>query len=305
MAVILFLIPKSDQNKGGGFELIKKEWSDQFLPTELKRVGKINWNIPTESEKEINEVEVKQPENEVDKVASLLAIKGIKITDVSKDQGNLIFYYRGNSDGFWNRQLGMVQVKENILSKQQIESEGKLNSSEIMALVEKNLAAIDDKKIRWVGVSYKKRIAPRTVTTTEDDADLVELKGDWVMDDRRIVSYFGNSIKVTTTRGGKIIKLEVYLIPGTEAKGRVKTIGSRILNDTNTEDVGLVSYEGGKDYELSAESINVENVTLTGAELVYVYDGRRNKLVPYFELTGTSMAMGPVKVEMLTAAVRE
>lgn len=303
---VVFLLPKSIQERsGGGFDVVKKTWKDNFLPTELKRPGKVNWNITEEVSHQVSEIKLSQPENQQEKVAKLLAIKGIKLSDINKDEGNLVFYYRNNNTGYWNRQLGLVQVKENILSKQQIISNNKLSTTDLEKIIEDRLSLIDSKKIRWSNISYKKMVPPRLVTTTENESDLVELEGNWLIDDKKVVSFYGDTIKATITKGGKLTKLEVYLIPEETTGDKKTTINRDVLIKTNLDDIGIVNFEGGENYELSADSINIENVTVTEAELVYVYDGRRNKISPYFWLSGTSIAMGPVKVEMLTSAERE
>lgn len=303
--ITLIFWPKNKSGTGGGFEMLKPKWKDIYLPEMIARPGKVEWNIGDDMTKTVAKIETSAPQNETDRVAKILALKGIKITDINKDDGENIFYYGNRNNGMWNRTTGLVQAEENITSKKQLLTQEILDTGDIRVYLENILKTIDKKQIRWTEVSFKKLVYPRWVTSEEKEANVVEFLGNWTIDGKIVRNFADDTIKITTTRGGKILSANIYLLPEATVNGEQQVVDKTTLTNTDVADMGIVSYKGGANYELEVDNINIENVNVTQDELVYVYDGRRNKILPYFLLTGTSVAMGPVKVEMITGAVRE
>lgn len=302
---VVVLWPKNKSNNLSNITMIKTPWKDKYLPVELKRPKKVEWNISENSNSTISKIEASRPENEKERVGRVLAIKGLKNTDIKSEQEGLINYSKYGITGYWSPTRSFVQVVENITSINQVKTENNLELAEIRTKIENILKDIDTKEIRWANIEYNKIVYPRMVASDEVNGNIIVFKGDWVVDGKSVRSFVDNSIKITTTRNGRIIGVDIYLLPEMTVNGVEKVVSQDILEKTNYEDIGIVNYVGGKDYELNVDDIRIENVNVTQKELIYIYDGRRNKVVPYFLLTGTSVAMGPVKVEMITGAVRE
>ena len=257
---------------------------DLEMPVELPRVTRVNWLIK---------------ENiELPKIIKL----SIKKQNIDIERENRIKNLLGI-----NKENGFVDGVNNIIEYvKEVTPRDKLNTSEEWNLTEiknnfKNMVEeineIRGIEIEWTGVSYQTLLYPRWIKATEIEAQSVEIRGDYVINGIRITTYYGEGIKGVFDRKGNLLKLTLSLRPNfipTEEYEELVNIDE--ASQSPIQMYGVFDNQG-------IEKIN--EVNITNAEIVEIYDNKRNFLKPYYWLEGNTYSENkPVKIKLLLKAVK-
>lgn len=255
---------------------------DLYLPTELPRIKSVNWATKTEIElPKIIKMSIQR--QEVDEERENKIIKSLGINE---------------NNGFVDKINNIIEYTEEIKSVEQLKQTGNWNiekyKEKLKAEVEE-LNEIRGIEIEWTEVIYQKVFFPRWVETSEKEAQSVEIRGDYLINGVRTSTYFGEAIRGTFNRNGELIKLYLSLrpifIPSEEFEELIN------VEEASQSPIGMygVVENGGIE--------KIDKVNITEAEIVEIYDNKRNLLKPYYWLEGNTYSENkPVVIKLLLKA---
>lgn len=257
---------------------------DLEMPVELPRAASVNWLIKENIElPKIIKLSIKKQNIDVDREKRIREILKMDGTNGFIDKiNNIVEYYneieQGDvliKSGDWN----ITTLKEKL--KTMVEEINEIKGIEI----------------EWTGVDYKKLLYPRWIEATQEESQSVQIKGDYVINGTRITTYYGEGIKGVFDRKGNLLKLTLSLRPNfipTEEYEELVNIDE--ASQSPVQMYGVFDNQG-------IEKIN--EVNITNAEIVEIYDNKRNFLKPYYWLEGNTYSENkPVKIKLLLKAVK-
>lgn len=290
----VFLILSKPKKKGDGSipdnrtasptpNLVRQE----EFPKTLKEVGGVGWSpeIKETLPKELEKLSVKKKTIDIQKEKEILDYMGIDGQNgyIQKDF-NYIQYTNmpENVGGLPTATNWDVTGAENKVKKMVQDLNG-----------EKNL------EIEWSLPVYRKYEQPYMVESTQNQAQFLEISGDYVVDGIKLTTFHGESFKAYFNARGNLLKFSIYLKPEV-----VKTGGFwQIMSLEEAKKSPAQNYRAGVN-DLY-EDINKVNVTQT--ELVEIFDNTKETIGPYFLLEGNTVSQReqkPVKITILLGAER-
>ena len=152
-------------------------------------------------------------------------------------------------------------------------------------------------EIEWTGVDYKKLLYPRWIEAKESEAQSVEIRGDYVINGIRITTYYGEGIKGVFDRKGNLLKLSLSLRPNFIPQEEDEELVN--IDEASQSPIQMYGVFNNQGIE------KISEVNITEAEIVEVYDNKRNFLRPYYWLEGNTYSENkPVKIKLLLKAVK-
>lgn len=257
---------------------------DLEMPVELPRAASVNWLI--------------RENTELPKIIKL----SIKKQNINIERENKIKKLLGI-----NEENGFVDGVNNIIEYvKEVTPRDKLNTSEEWNLTEiknnfKNMVEeineIRGIEIEWTGVDYKKLLYPRWIEAKESEAQSVEIRGDYVINGIRITTYYGEGIKGVFDRKGNLLKLSLSLRPNFIPQEEDEELVN--IDEASQSPIQMYGVFNNQGIE------KISEVNITEAEIVEVYDNKRNFLRPYYWLEGNTYSENkPVKIKLLLKAVK-
>lgn len=257
---------------------------DLEMPVELPRAASVNWLI--------------RENIELPKIIKL----SIKKQNINIERENKIKKLLGI-----NEENGFVDGVNNIIEYvKEVTPRDKLNTSEEWNLTEiknnfKNMVEeineIRGIEIEWTGVDYKKLLYPRWIEAKESEAQSVEIRGDYVINGIRITTYYGEGIKGVFDRKGNLLKLSLSLRPNFIPQEEDEELVN--IDEASQSPIQMYGVFNNQGIE------KISEVNITEAEIVEVYDNKRNFLRPYYWLEGNTYSENkPVKIKLLLKAVK-
>jgi len=152
-------------------------------------------------------------------------------------------------------------------------------------------------EVEWITTSYRKYNQPYMVETTQNEAQFLEISGDYLVEGIRLTTFHGEAIKAYFDGQGNLIKIMIYLKPEinkTDNYWQIMTLEEAMNSPIN-------NYRAGVN-DLYDE---INKVNLTQAELVQIYDNEKESIAPYFLLQGNTFSAKenkPVNVPVLLKA---
>jgi len=255
---------------------------DQYLPVDLPKVKSVTWMITNNIELPIiSKFSIQRQAIDIKREAKIKTLLGIN-----------------DYNGYVNKENNAIGYTDEIKNKNQLPTTGNWDietlKNKLKRIVE-NVNEINGLEIEWTGVKYQKILFPRWIEATEKEAQSVEIRGDYINEGRRLTTYYGESIRGTFNKEGKLIKISLALRPEiTKEEGEVELINIDEASKSPSNIYGVVDNAGIE---------GIEKINITQAKIVEVYSNKRNILLPYYWLDGNTYNEGaPTKVSLLVKA---
>jgi len=255
------------------------------FPETLKKIGAVNWSseIKQNYPEELKKITVKRKTIDEKREVEIIKYFGINEQNgyVLKDQ-NYIQYTNMPSN------LDKVPVSTN------------WKIGELKNKLRKIASDLNNEiglEVEWTNTSYRKYNQPYLVETTQNEAQFLEISGDYVDEGIRLTTFHGESIKAFFDGQGNLLKISIYLKPDvktTDNYWQIMTLEEAIKSPIN-------SYRAGVN-DLYNE---IGKVNLTQVQLVQIYDNMEESINPYFLLEGNTFSPReekPVNLSVLLGA---
>jgi len=279
LGIILLLLfwPKKTTEKQ-----VTNKQEDQSLPIELPKIQSVNWLVVNNIElPKINKLKIQKQIVDAERETKINELLGIK-----------------NGNGYIDKINNVVGYTEDITSPQQLPMENKWDIDVLKNKLKKiteEVNGISDLDILWTRIKYQKILYPRWMESTQDEAQSVEIRGDYIINNVRTTTYFGESIKGTFNREGHLLNLVISLRPEI-----LPNEGKEELININEANKSPINFYGAVD---NAGIEKIGQVNITQAEIVQVYSNKDNFIKPYYLLSGNTYSENkPEKVLLLLKA---
>jgi len=259
-------------------------WQDLEMPIELPKVNKVNWLIKENIElPKIVKMSIKKQDIDVDRENRIKKILGINGENGFIDKINNIIEYvkeitpKDKDKLDRNEEWNLAEIKDNF--KNIIEEINEIKGIEI----------------EWTEVNYQTLLYPRWIKATEKEAQSVEIKGDYIVNGIRISTFYGEGIKGVFDRKGNLLKLTLSLRPNFIPKEDYEELAN--IDEVSRRPVQMYGVFDNQGIE------KINEVNITEAEIVEIYDNKRNLIKPYYWLEGnTFFENKPTKIRLLLKA---
>ncbi len=202
------------------------------------------------------------------------------------------------------------EFSRNIETADEIE-EGDLDDMTIKGLLENMMEQLQEVNngigMGSVEIRYKEFLYPWWVSATRDKFDALELRANYVFEGVPVAMFNGHPIIANYFTNGKLAKIQGQIPFEKVVKSEEKELISLdSLKKVRAEDIKIWEINGGQEYELSGEDVELEKVEIYDYNLGYIYDFKSKVVWPFYFLNGNSqLATGPAKVILITPATRE
>ena len=241
--------------------------TDPYLPVELPRAETINWlfseniNLP-----EIFKNRIKKQVISTEREGKIMKLLGIN-----------------ENNGYVDRENNIIGYSEEIKGIDQLPTDGSWKIEELKNKLKDIVEEINEKEemeIKWTSVKYQKILYPRWIESIEAEAQSVEIRGNYIFDGQEMTTYFGESIRGIFNKKGKLLKINLSLIPEIlKEEEIVQLINIDKVSQSPTNIYGIVDNAGIE---------SVEKINITQAKIVTVYDNKRSIIKPYYWLEGNT-----------------
>jgi len=259
--------------------------SQTSFPETLKKIGTVNWNpeIKQNYQNELKKITVKR-----------------KIID-EKREGEIIKYFGINKqNGYIVKEQNYIQYTNMPSNLDKVPVGTNWEIDELKNKLRKIVSDLNNEiglEVEWTNTSYRKYNQPYLVETTQNEAQFLEISGDYVVGETRLTTFHGESIKAFFDGQGNLVKIMIYLKP------EVKTTDGywQIMTLEEAKNSSINRYRAGVN-DLYDE---IGKVNLTQVQLVQVYDNMEESINPYFLLEGNTFSpreQKPVNLSVLLGA---
>lgn len=284
IGIVLLLVlfwPRNQKIEKDNPEPVKAR-EDLNLPVDLPKVKSVNWGT-------INNINLP-------KISRILVQKQI-IDDAKEIKIKSILGIEG-TNGFVDKNNNIVEYTEEIKGLDQLPQTGEWDIEILRDKLRKIVETINsasDLEIKWTDVKYQKILYPRWIDSTENESQSVQISGDYVVDGIRMTTYYGESIRGTFNREGRLIKMNLTLKPIVLSKeGNLELIN---IDEVNKSSIGMYGVVKNAGIEL------IDEVNITQVEIVEVYDNKKNIINPYYWLEGNTYSNSqPFRISLLLKA---
>lgn len=255
---------------------------DQYLPEDLPRAKSIDWQGLANIElPKLKMMKVKKQQIGTDREAKIKNILGIN-----------------EKNGYIDKENNVVSFTEEIKSIEQLPKNGKWNIENLKDKLKKiteEVNGMNNLEIEWTGTRYQQILFPRWIDSSDEEAQSVEISGDYVIQGLRMTTYYGESIVGVFNREGKLIKFTLSLKPAIIAgEGEEELINVDELAKSPFNIFGIVHNAGVE---------NIFKVNIAQANIVEIYSNKKNIVRPYYWLEGNTLTdEKPVKISMIVRA---
>jgi hypothetical protein len=255
------------------------------FPETLKKIETVNWNseIRQNYPSEIKKISVARKMVDEKREAEIKKYFGISEQNgyVLKDQNYIQYTNMPN-----NLDKVPITIEWNI---------GELKNR--LRKIASDLNKETGLEVVWTRTSYRKYNQPYIIETTQNEAQFLEISGDYIVNGTRLSTFHGESIKAYFDGKGNLIKISIYLKP------EIKTTDSywQIMTVEEAKNSPINNYRAGVNdlYD------DIEKVNITQTSLVQIYDNLEENVNPFFLLEGntfSSREKKPVNLSILLKA---
>ena len=261
------------------------ENSQTDFPETLKKIGEINWSL---------ELKQNYP-NELKKIT----VKRKIIDD--KREGEIIKYFGINGqNGYIVKEQNYIQFTNMPSNLEKVPVTTNWEIGELKNKLRKIASDLNNEiglEVEWTSTSYRKYNQPYMVEATQNEAQFLEISGDYIVDKTRFTTFHGESIRAFFDGQGNLLKISIYLKP------EVKITDSywQIMTLEEAKNSPINRYRAGPN-DLYDE---IDKVNLTQIQLVQIFDNKTEKAEPYFLLDGNTFSnrdQKPVNLPVLLKA---
>jgi len=296
VVAVMFLLKGKDKKDGEEktnisytTEKIKNELEKTQAPITVDKPTEISWEITGLDVKEKVIVEqISPPKIDEDRLKKLVKKLGLEWVSSEEAEDGLVFFsdQKGEKEMWWNvkiNKLSFYKITEKSEGDEVGEEKIKNDFLELIGEV------VDINKVKIEGIDYKKLVYPRWISSLKSEAEAIEIRANYYVNELRVVGFEGEPIRAIYKMDGQLVKMEIQL-PFT-------TIGEKVelairnfeeVKDLPLEDFLVLSVKGGSDYELAADQSKIKKVDISGTELVYIYKNEDQVLIPYLLFIGKS-----------------
>lgn len=296
--------------KGIGFKTkeLGENFSDNYLPGELKTPKQLVWQIQTP--KEIKEAAYRKYELLIDSSLIEKVKKSLGFVEEEKIKEDDDFVIFRNTEGrsvMIGKKTGVINYSVDIYKQSQLATQNHLDINEIQTKIRTivNEISNNEYEINWEPTQYKKMVVPRWVESDEKSATALVLNGNIKIENTTTVTYFGDTVESVTKLNGDLIKLKFVVLPKKMVNEPVKTAANiNDLKQRSLESFGVVSISGGLGFEKDWKVDEIGKITITEIDPVLVVDNRTKTLRPYYSLKGNAWSTTPLTVKIVTASIK-
>lgn len=255
---------------------------DRDLPIELPKIQRVSWQL-------LDNIDLPKTSRLVIQKQTIDETRSTKIKETLGIN---------DKNGYVDKENNIVGYTEEIVSVKQVPTKGsweiELLKNKLKKITE-NINEEGEMEIKWTGVEYKKILYPRWIDSTEVEAQGVEISGDYVVGGVKLTTYYGESIKGTFNREGRLLKLVVSLKPEVVSSGDVVELIN--IDQASKSPINMYGAMNNAGIE------NIEKVNITQTEIVYVYSNKKSLIKPYYLLSGNTYSENkPLKILLLLKA---
>jgi hypothetical protein len=304
VGIWLTTLRKGTENKQINTEPVTEvELIDPFLPTELVRPQRINWdNFEVTTEGETEKAVIKTRDWSGTEINRVVMALGEKITSIDQT-GSWTTFGVKQKGGFIDRKNDLVEWQKEIISKEQIPKGKMLAQEDAREKITDMVERIVGQKISlvWEQTKYVKMLYPRWIECGAGEAEMMKIRADMEIDGKKITGFYGKMVEAVVGKDGGIVKLTVRFPPVVSGWGEKTAL-------KNKEEIkkGRISNFGIKETN-SNELVGLKNLNInaTSGELVYVYSAGNSQMKPYWEIQGNTLVNStPLRVSMLYGATK-
>ena len=255
------------------------------FPETLKNIGAVNWSseIKQNYPKEIKKLTIKR-----------------KIVDEKREAEINKYFGINTQNGYVLKEQNYIQYTNMPINLEKVAVNTNWEIGELKNKLRKIASDINNEiglQVEWTSTSYRKYNQPYMVEATQNEAQFLEISGDYVVDETRLTTFHGESIKAFFDGQGNLLKISIYLKPDvktTDNYWQIMTLEEAIKSPIN-------SYRAGVN-DLYDE---IGKVNLTQVQLVQIYDNEKESIGPYFLLEGNTFSPReekPINIPVLLRA---
>lgn len=310
-AVIVWLVwPKNGQNgKNNGWETKKtrENYVDNYLPVELKTPKELEWKVDKWEQAETAKTWFFENSLDVGMVERFVGEMKMKTANNNKEGVITVYSNEAGESIYINTEKREMEYVMEIKNKGQLASGEIIEVARIKDELKQLIGKINgkDNDLIWGNTGYRKMVFPRWVESSEREAQAIEIEADYSIEGKRMTTFFGKTIRATVRRDGKILQLFLVKLP-TEIKVEKENQGAegKEIEARKLDNFGITKIEGGENFEVNWEIIEVGKITVNKAEPVLVFDAKGGRIRSYYQLSGSAWSGKPLQVEMLTSAIK-
>ena len=263
------------------------ENSQTDFPETLKKIGEVNWSLG---------IKQNYP-NELKKIT----VKRRLIDD--KREGEIIKYFGINKqNGYILKEQNYIQYTNMPSNLEKVPVTTNWEIGELKNKLRKIASDLNSEiglEVEWTSTSYRKYNQPYMIEAIQNEAQFLEISGDYVVDKTRLTTFHGESIRAFFDGQGNLLKISIYLKP------EVKITDSywQIMTPEEAKKSQINKYRAGPN-DLYDE---IDKVNLTQIQLVQIYDNKTEKAEPYFLLDGNTFSnrdQKPINLPVLLKAIK-
>jgi len=259
--------------------------SQTIFPETLKKIETVVWSpeIKQDYPEELKKIIIKR-----------------KIIN-EKREGEIIRYFGINKqNGYIVKEQNYIQYTNMPANLDKVPVTTNWNIGELKNKLRKIASDINNEitlQVEWTNTSYRKYDQPYMIETIQNEAQFLEISGDYLVEGIRLTTFHGEAIKAYFDGQGNLLKISIYLKPEiikSDDYWQIMTLEESIKSPIN-------NYRAGVN-DLYDE---INKVNLTQAELVQIYDNEKESIAPYFLLQGNTFSAKenkPVNVPVLLKA---
>jgi len=261
--------------------------SQTNFPETLKKIGAVNWSL---------EIKQNYP-SELKRITAKM-----KMIDEKREEEIIKYFGINKQNGYILKDQNYIQYTNIPEDIDKVPVSANWEIGELKNKLRKIVSDLNkeiDLEIEWTSTSYRKYNQPYMVEATQDEAQFLEISGDYVVDETRLTTFHGESIKAFFDGQGKLLKISIYLKPEVEMTNSYWQIMS--LEEAKNSPINR--YRAG----LNDLYDEIDKVNLTQVQLVQVYDNKTERVEPYFLIDGNTFSnreQKPVNIPLLLRADR-
>jgi len=263
--------------------IVKKD----VFPETLKTIEKVNWG---------NSLETDFPE----KLPKLIATR--KIID-SEKENKIKNYFGGEGTNLYiQKELSYIQYSNMPENPQNLPITASWDENKLKSKLKKIVSDLNEENnmnIEWINAGYRKYVQPYMLEAGVDEAQFMEITGDYVIEGMRSTTFHGEAIRAFFDGEGNLLKLSLYLKPDI-GLGE----GSwQIMSLEEAKNSPISNFRAGvNDLYNQIETVNANRV-----KLVNIFSNEKNTIKPFFIFEGSTYSehdKKPVNINVLLEATR-
>ena len=290
--LIMFFITNKQKDKKDSVTIPEKALQpgttkSEVFPETLKTIEKINWgnNMETDFPKELPKLIVSR-----------------RIIDTARETEIKGYFKNDSADIYVQKEFAYVQYSNIPENPQNLPIVTNWDENGLKAKLKKIVSDLNEESdvdIEWINAGYRKYTQPYMIEAGVDEAQFMEITGDYIIEGMRSTTFHGEAIRAFFDSEGNLLKLSLYLKPViSKGEGFWQIMSLEEAKNSLIEDFRA----GVNDLYDPIESVNANR-----AELVNIFSNEKNTINPFFIFEGNTYSeydKKPVNVNVLRKAIQ-